>query len=174
MARGRLIFPFLVELYQLDTAATEADPDGAGPLASGYDDAFREPIQILESPDDQTGKSARVESAPILFLAQIEPIQFEKLNMMQGGDSPSSLFSIVLHYADLERRGLVDATGHAMIRKGDRLARILNCDTGALIEEIQDPPGMYVHLLQSRSFGLGTDRNILMIEFVSREQSSRG
>ena len=42
--RGRLINPFAAELAQLDTAATAADPDGPGPLTSGYDADFQETV----------------------------------------------------------------------------------------------------------------------------------
>ena len=45
--RGRLIFPFLAELYRLDTRATATtDPDGAGPLTGGYDPDFKEPVLV--------------------------------------------------------------------------------------------------------------------------------
>ena len=172
--RGRLVFPFLVELAQLDTAATEADPDGAGPLTSGYHEHFREPLMVLAAPTDQTGVSARVEATPIQFRAQIEPVQFERLEMMLGGDSPDSRFAIIAHYRDLENLNLIDSvTGKPLIRKNDRLVRILNCDTGALIEAIPDPPGLFVRQVQSRGFGPGRTRNILLIEFEEREQSVR-
>lgn len=172
--RGRLVFPFLVELAQLDTAATEGDPDGAGPLTSGYDEDFREPVMVLAAPGDQTGASARVESGPIQFRAQIEPAMFERLEMLLGGESPDSRFAIVAHYRDLERLNLVDATtGKPLIRKNDRLVRILNCDSGDLIEEIPDPPGLFVRQVQSRGFGPGRTRNLLLIEFEEREQAAR-
>ena len=47
--RGRLINPFLAELAQLDMAATAADPDGAGPLTSGYDSDFKETAMVAGS-----------------------------------------------------------------------------------------------------------------------------
>lgn len=172
--RGRLVFPFLVELAQLDTLATEADPDAGGPLTSGYHEHFREPRMVLAVPGDQTGVSARVESGPIQFRAQIEPMMFERLQMLLGGESPDSRFAIVAHYQDLERNDLVDATtGKPLIRKNDRLVRILNCDTGALIETIPNPPGLFVRQVQSRGFGPGRTRNLLLIEFEEREQSAR-
>lgn len=172
--RGRLIFPFLVELAQLDTAATAGDPDGAGPLTSGYNENFREPLMVLASPTDQTGVSARVEATPIQFRAQIEPVMFERLEMMLGGESPDSRFAIIAHYRDLENLNLIDAvTGKPLIRKNDRLVRIMNCDTGDLIEAIPDPPGLFVRQVQSRGFGPGRTRNLLLIEFEEREQSVR-
>lgn len=173
--RGRLIFPFLVELAQLDTVATEADPDGAGPLTSGYNEFFRSPVKVLENPTDQVGKDSRVESGPIQFLAQIEPKMFERLTMLAGGESPDSRFGIIAHYDDLERRGFLDATTKkTTIRKNDRLVRILNCDTGELIETIANPPGLFVHQVQPIGWGLGRERNLLLIEFEERERSIQG
>jgi len=174
MPRGRLIFPFIVELYQLDTVATEADPDGAGPLTSGYNEFFREPIKILGDPADQVGESARVESGPIQVEAQIEPEMFERLEMMLSGQSPDTRFAVVAHYANLERNGLVLSDGTPSIKKGDRLSRILSCRTGELVEPVPNPPGLFVRQTQPRSFGLGTERNLLLIEFEERSQSAVG
>lgn len=171
--RGRLIFPFIVELAQLDTQATEADPDGAGPLTSGYDETFREPLMVLADPDDQTGESTRVESV-ISFPAQIEPNMFEKLEMLAGGVSPMSRFGIVAHYSDLEDLDLVDvSTGQPKIRVNDRLHRILDCD-GNLVEVIPEVPGLYVTQVQSRGFGFVNTRNLLLVTFEERKLSARG
>lgn len=172
--RGRLIYPFVIKLAQLDTTATAADPDGAGELTSGYDEDFREPVTVLANADDQTGESTRTESGPIEFLAQVEPMQFEKLKMMASGVSPTSRFALVAHYEDLENRGLVDATtGKPTIRVNDRLVSIHNCHTGELVEAITDPPGLYVVQVQSRGFGFGRGHNLLLIEFEERAQSVR-
>lgn len=174
MPRGRLIFPFLIGLRQLDTAATAADPDGAGELTSGYDEIFREPERVLSDPDDQIGESARVEAAEIQFPVQIEPAQFERLEMMIGGESSNSRFAVITHFAELERLGLVEAaTGRPTIRKGDRLQAIYNVRTGARIETIPNPPGLFIVQVQSRGFGLGPERNLLLLSFEDRETSSR-
>lgn len=174
MPRGRLVFPFLVELAPLDTLATQADPDGAGPLTSGYDDDFREPVMVSQGATDQVGTSARVEGTPIQIKAQIEPDQFEKLEAMISGQSPeSNTFRVVMHYKDLETLGLVGADGRATINKSDRLTRILNLD-GVLVETIPDPPGLYVHQIMSRGWGLGGSiptRNLLFVDFQERSQS---
>lgn len=173
MPRGRLIFPFLVELAQLDTAATEADPDGAGPLTSGYDETFREPVSILAQPTDQVGELVREESV-ITFPAQIEPAMFERLEMFLGGRSPLSRFGIIAHFRDLENANLVDvATGKPKIQINDRLARILNMK-GELVEVIPNPPGLFVHQVQSLGFGFVDTRNLLLIAFEDRKQSILG
>lgn len=173
MPRGRLLFPFLVELAQLDTVASEADPDGAGSLTSGYNETFREPVSVLADPDDQVGSLVREESI-ITFLAQIEPGMFERLEMILGGQSPVSRFIVIAHYQDLENVNLVDeTTGKSLIQKHDRLSRILDCD-GNLVEVIPNPPGLFVHQVQSRGFGPGTSRNLLLIAFEDRKQSVSG
>ena len=172
-ARGRLIFPFLVEIAQLDTAATAADPDAGGPLTSGYDPIFRAPVKVLAAPTDQLGADSRVESGPITVRAQIEPAQFEALEMMLSGDSPNSRFAIVLHYRDLEAAGLVDpTTGRPLIRKRDRLVRILTTK-GVPVETIPNPPGLFCTQVQSTGFGPGGSRNLLLLVFEDREQSIR-
>jgi hypothetical protein len=172
MPRGKLIYPFLACFRQLDTVATAADPDGASELTTGYDEMFREPVQVLADPADQLGESARVESAEIQIPAQIEPQMFERLEMILGGEAPTSKFAVALHFKYLERNGLVDASGNPTIRKNDRLSRILTIRQ-QLVEEIKNPPGLFVHQVQSRSFGLGVNRNLCLVIFEDRKQSAR-
>lgn len=173
--RGRLIFPFLVELAPLDTAATEStDPDGAGPLTSGYDAMFRAPVKVLAESDDQVGVKARIEGALVQLPAQIEPDQMEQLAMMLSGESPSSnRFRVVCHYNDLEDAGLVNVDGTPAIRKRDRLTRILDLD-GNLVETIPNPPGLFIEQVMSRGWGLGgavPTRNLLFVDFTDRAVS---
>ena len=71
--RGRLIFPFLAELHRLDTTGTATtDPDGAGPLTSGYDPDFKEPVGV-DSNDDGIGESVRIEHPPVRLPCQVAP-----------------------------------------------------------------------------------------------------
>jgi hypothetical protein len=174
--RGRLIFPFVAEIMPLDTVATKADPDGGGVLTSGYDEDFRTTIKILETPTDQTGKSSRVEGAPILIRTQIEVEQQERLQMMLSGDSPEGRFRLIFHYKDFERLGLLDSDNKPTIKKGDRLSRLLDTK-GNLVEVIPDPPGLYVHQVMSRGWGLGgtnPTRNLIFIDFEERATSVPG
>lgn len=176
--RGRLIFPFLVELAPLDTAATEStDPDGGGPLTSGYDELFRAPVKVLADGDDQTGVKARIESALIQLPAQIEPDQMNQLSMLLSGESPeSNSFRVVFHYNDLEDQGLLHPDGTPTIKKRDRLTRILNMD-GDLVETIANPPGLFVEQVMSRGWGLGGSsptRNLLFVDFAERAVSATG
>jgi hypothetical protein len=174
MARGALIFPFIFDIAQLDTEATAADPDVAGPLTSGYDDEFREPVIIPPASGSARGVSARKESI-IQVRAQFEEGSFETQTMMLTGNSPRSIIKLVLHYQDLEDAGLVEiATGRPMLRINDRLVAVREIDNGALIETFPDPPGVYCIEVQSRSFGLGTHRNLLLMTFQQRSTSVLG
>lgn len=174
--RGRLIFPFLAELHQLDTEATAQDPDGAGPLTSGYDPDFREPIRIPQ-PGQQLGISARVEKAPIRLECQVEPGTFEAIQQLFSGNVPQGLMQLVFHYAELESRGLVDsASGDAMIRTGDRLGAIYDIKNN-LVQEIRNPPGLYITEAKPIGFGLNSahpHRNLLLVTLEDREQGARG
>lgn len=169
-ARGRLIFPFVVELAQLDTADTAADPDAGGPLTQGYDPDFREPVKVLPAAAAQTGVSSRKENL-VQVRAQIEPEQFERLAEMLSGDAAQGRFTIILHFRDLETAGLVNpTTGEALLFKRDRVVRILTTK-GVLVRTIPNPPGLYCVEVQDRGFGPGGKRNLLLMAFESRDQS---
>lgn len=166
--RGRLIWPFKAEIARLSQEGTAADPDGAGPLTSGYDPVFREPIK-------QAGVVRRVELDPIMVPCQVEDRAWEALMASAGGDDPRIEMTLVFHFRDLERMGLVDATtGDALIRKNDRLVAIRDYRTEAVIQSVTTPPGLYVTQALPRSYGLsGLSRNLLAVTFESREQSVR-
>ena len=176
MTRGRLIFPFLAELYRLDTRATATtDPDGAGPLTGGYDPDFKEPV-LVDRDGDGIGERIREEHDPVRVLCQVEPDAFEAMRMMASGNVPKSSIELVFHFADLERLDLVDAaTGDALVRPGDRLAAIRDVE-GTLIQSIRTPPGLYVTEARPTGFGLGRarpSRNLLMVSFSDRQTGAR-
>jgi hypothetical protein len=166
--RGRLIFPFLAELAQLDTAATAADPDGAGPLAAGYDPIFRSPVVRTD------GTGARVSSRAEVLVqlpTSIDDKAQEQLRMMATGNAPGRRLVLTFHFRDLERRGLVDTNGDAKIRVNDRLVRILTRD-GQLVQLFGNPPGVFVTELNPLSYGLGRKRNLLDVTLEDREQTA--
>lgn len=173
MPRGRLVFPFLIDLAQLDTSASAADPDGAGPLTSGYDEDFREPEIVPPGSGSARGEVVREESI-LQVSAQIEPDTMDQLRMMASGNSPDSEMKLALHFRELERKGLLDADGRPTIRVNDRLDAIRNKRTGDIIERIPNPPGLFVIEVQSRSFGLGTHRNLCVLTLEDRETSTTG
>lgn len=170
MSRGRLIFPQLAEIYRLDTTATAADPDGAGPLVSGYDPDFLEPVQIPGG--SQAGTDARREIAAPYIPCQVEVEAFEALQQVASGNAPNTQVRIVFHFYDLERLGLVDAsTGLAKIHAGDRLHAIRRISNESIIQMIRNPPGLYAVDAQPRSFGLSSgERNLLVVTFQPRAQ----
>jgi hypothetical protein len=170
--RGRLINPFLAELARLDTVATAADPDGPGPLVSGYDPDFKETV-VFGEPDGERA-DARKELPPVLLPCQVEVAVFEALQQLAAGNSPNSRIVLVFHFRDLERLGLVDeATGEARLRINDRLVAIHTL-RGQLVQRIRTPPGLYATEVQPQSFGLGLSRNLLLVTFDEREVAPRG
>lgn len=174
MPRGRLVFPFNVELGLLDTSATAADPDGAGPLESGYDDEFREPVMV--PPVDQTssgrGSVRRVETIHT-FRAQIEDDSDQAVQMAASGNNPSNTLGLVFHFKDLEAVGAVQvASGKPIIKApGARLISISNPRTGQLIESFEESPGYWAVQAKSMGYGLGPDRNLLLVVFQERDVS---
>ena len=170
--RGRLIFPFLAELHRLDTAGTATtDPDGAGPLTSGYDPDFKEPVGV-DTDDDGVGEPVRIEHPAVRVPCQVEPKTFEELRMFAAGNSPRSRVELVFHFRDLEQLGLVDApTGDALVRPGDRLGALYD-KAGALVQAIRKPPGLYVSEARPIGFGLHhqrPSRNLLLVAFEDRQ-----
>ena len=169
--RGRLIFPFLAELFRLDTRATaETDPDGTGPLAGGYDPDFKESV-LVDTNDDGIGERVRLEHPPVRLPCQVEPDAFDALRMLAAGNAPRSRIELVFHFTDLEREGLVDAaTGDALLRPGDRLSA-LHDTAGVLVQAVRTPPGLYA--TEARPIGFGLDltrpqRNLLLVSFGDR------
>ena len=150
--RGRLIFPFIAVLWQLD-AETAQDPD------------FREPA-----------RGPRHERGPLEVLCQVENGRQDELRMGPTGNTPDSRLSLVLHFADLERAGLVHPqTGEALLRTGDRLDALKQRD-GTLVQRFRNPPGLFATEVRPIGFGLGrgaSRRNLLLVSFEDRRQAPR-
>ena len=173
--RGRLIFPFLAELFRLDThAMATLDPDGPGPLEGGYDPDFKEPV-LVDRDDDGIGERVRQEFPPVRVPCQVEPEVFEDLRMFASGNAPRSRINLVFHFKDLERFELVDeASGDALIRTGDRLGAIHDI-AGDLVQAIRTPPGLYVTEARPIGFGLNLAqprRNLLLVSFEDRQPAA--
>lgn len=173
--RGRLIYPFLAELFRLDTRATSLeDPDGTGPLQSGYDPDFKEPV-LVDTDDDGIGERIRREHPAVRVPCQVEPEAFEALQAYPSGDSPRSVVRLVFHFGDLERMGLIDAaSGAALIHVGDRLGALYDL-CGALVQAIRTPPGLYVTEAKPLGFGLNMlrpRRNLLLVSFEDRDTAA--
>lgn len=167
MFRGRLMNPFSIELGQLNLAATAADPDGGGPLTSGYDPVFRE-TRLLHT-SNGLGVSARAETL-IKLPGQFGSTQsLSALMEAQNGNLSPTEFEILFHFRDLERLGLIDTvTGTAKIKIGDRLNAIYKCCDGSLIQQVKNPPGCFC-TKASPTFGLHNSRNLLITSWKSRD-----
>lgn len=161
--RGRLIFPFLAELYRLDPGAMAGQPPG-------YDDDFKEPA-LLDSDGDGVGNAFRRERPPVRLPCQVETETIEAMRMMPSGNAPQSRLELVFHFGDLERQGLVDmASGEALLRPGDRLGGLFDTD-GELVWAVRTPPGLYVTEARPTGFGLSRRRprrNLLVVSFSER------
>lgn len=165
--RGRLIFPFLVEIAQLDIDATAADPDGAGPLTSGYDPDFREARTLPSA--DRLGVSARKEATLVKVPGQFGSTDaFLKLQMLAGGNMGATGFVVLFHFEDIEALGMVDSAGNATIKVGDRLNAIYRYLDGVLVQTIPPVPGAFI-TEAAPIFGLEGERNLLQVTFKSRD-----
>ena len=168
MTRGRLIFPFFAELFRFDAEATGSDDDGPGPLPAGFDPDFRESVV-----DATTTRPRRRELMPIRVPCQIEPEAFEALAMTAAGNAPRSAMTLIMHLADLESRGLVDAaTGNPRIAIHDRLSAIFD-RRGRPVFAAPDPPGLFVTEVRPAGFGLGGRRNLVFVFFDARNRAPR-
>jgi hypothetical protein len=163
--RGRLVFPFLAEIYRLDRSETAVSP--------GYDPDFKEPA--LVDVGNAIGERARSEHPPVRLPCQIEPEDFDALQMFASGDVPQSHLRLLCLFRDLEHAALVDrATGDALIRTGDRLGAIFD-SSGDLVQRIRTPPGLYVTEARPIGFGLFMPRprrNLLLLTFSERSTAA--
>lgn len=170
MPRGRTIFKFIARIALLDTEAMQRDPDGAGPLVSGYDEDFQEPVVIKRNSDDRVGDVLRKESL-IEAPAQIDPRVFDAISQVLGGTSPNTDIELTFHFQNLEQLNLVDRDGIPKISIADRLDSIWTCD-GRLVQDIP-LPGLFVTQTRPAGWGLSLrnpQRNLLVVRFEDRDQ----
>lgn len=166
--RGRLIWPFTVDIARLDTAATAAEA-GVGYVTGGYDPDFKEPVMLDQgpgSPDVSTRQETLVEQVP----CQVHPEKgkYDGLDMTLSGAEMKFQLRLILHYVDLEARSLIDSDGSALFKVNDRLVAIRQFD-GTLVRDFSNKP-LYITEVQDRSFGLsGLQRNLVMLTFEDRD-----
>ena len=161
--RGRLIFPFLAEVFRLDTRAMAT-------MTPGYDPDFKEPA-LVDTDGDGVANPYRRKHPPVRVPCQVEPEALDALRMTPSGNTPRSSVDLVFHFRDLERMGLVDAaTGEALIRTSDRLGALYDA-AGQLVWAVRTPPGLYVTEARHAGFGLfrrRPRRNLLVVSFTDR------
>lgn len=170
--RGALIFPISAEIARLDLTGTASDPDAGGPLVSGFDADYREPTLLPSG--DGLGTANRREVL-LQIPAQVDAYDsghedFDRLQMLPTGDAKSAVMILILHFADLEAMGLVDATtGRSLIKQGDRLNALYR-PTGELIQTFPNPPGLFCREAEPIGIGFDGQRNLLKLTFQSRDQ----
>ena len=164
-----MIFPFLAEVSQIDPTRTDKDPDAGGPLARGYDPDFREPATFTDAAGSRQIATKRVSKC---VPCQVEVEEFESLQRTHQGDAPTSLIRLVFHFSDLEKSGLVSPdTGEGEIRPTDQLLSLRRrCFPDKVVQRFRDNPGLFAVESLPRSFGLGQQRNLLVVRFEERRR----
>lgn len=167
---GRLIWPFVAEIFRLDTAGIEAqtpptDHQGDG---GGFDKDFRE--ANLQGSSDEGTLGRKEEATPLLIPCQVEDEEFETLRQQSQGNVPTSRASLVFHAKDIEDLGLLDSNNEINIRVNSRLNRILEKGTQAQVWKPRNPPGLFLTMIRPASFGLsGLKRNLYLSVWEDRE-----
>ena len=168
--RGKLIHPFWAQIALLDTLETSKDPDGSGPLTSGYDPVFKEPVALPPATGEGAGAIVREEKL-VRLPCQVEVTSYDKLQILFNGNSPDGFITLIFHFKDLERLGFVDeSTGEATLRIGDRLDSIYD-KCGRLVQWLREP--LFCVQVQPSSFGLGGARNLLQVTYQSRDSGMK-
>jgi len=160
--QGRLIQAFLAEFYRLDTVTTRS--------SDHYDDDFGE-VTRTDSDGDGIGEVQRSDHAAVKVPCQIARRTFEGLQAHDMGNVPQSDLVLWLHFNDLERLSLVADNGLPLIHTGDRLSRILEIGSEALVMTIRTPPGLYVTDATASGWGLcmaQPTRNLLRVQLSER------
>jgi hypothetical protein len=165
---GRLIRPQIALIYQLDTVTTAADPDGIGPLTTGYDADLGD---VLPYDVGTVRTSSRKEKTVIRLPVQIESETYDQTQQVAQGNTQGRRMTLITHFDELRKLSLIDADGLPMLYRGDRLGSIVHAKTGVLIIKVTEPHGLFIEETCPISFGLsGADRNLLRISLTSRAQ----
>lgn len=162
--RGRLIQRFVARIAKLDRDSQR--------LAEHYDDDFKEPVLVDNG--DRIGTIERAESL-VEVPCQVKPVMLDKLAMLAGGNSPHGQFIIILHFKDLEAKGLVCDNGLADFHAGDRLCALLS--TRGLVE-LQFEGVQRLYLTENKPIGWGLSmtharRNLLLLRFEERKEAGQ-
>lgn len=158
MFRGRLIYPFLIGIAQLDLETSTYDPD------------FKE--TVVGSTSDRLGAAERAETMVQVPGQFGNPQTFMQLQEANTGNLAQNEFEILFHFRNLEELGLVEAsTGTALIKVGDRLDAIYECCDGSLIQKMAAP----VFCVRANPiFGLHMRRNLLSTLWKRRDAGGSG
>lgn len=162
MARGRLICKFIAKFARYDTAATPMNLLWNAPAV--VDDGT------------QAGVSARLEK-PLEFRVQLSSFdELERLRKRISGNDPLSQLRLVAHKRELENRGLVRSDGTPDIIVQDRLVEIVTVRTDLVELRVPEPPGLFVHEVTPRGWGLSLSnprQNLWFIILRGKDRSVR-
>ena len=173
MLRVPLLYPSAVVISRLSPTLTHnVDPDGAGPLTSGYDPDLLEPYPYedttVTTPEgEETVATTTRYNTPIRIPCQVEIRTSEELRQVFQGDAPVTEWVFVLHNSDLSRLGLLDMDcGCApKLKTNDRIDRI----------EVLGSPGklayrlkhvLYIYRIDPGSWGMGPSGQDLHIVYT--------
>lgn len=153
-----LIFPFLAEIYRLDTAMT-------GAVGDGYDDDFRETRVRTQAGRREV---SRYEKTPVRLPVQIEDQVWDALNMVAGGNLSDKEIVFVAHRRWLLTNGYVNAeTGKVLFNVGDRCGAIYT-KRNKLVHTVPNPPGLFCLEVRPISYGLDGTLNLILFRFAGR------
>lgn len=163
--RGRLLpfgKPFSADIAQLDTAATEA--------AGEYDPLWRTPVLKVVDGQRVVARQERI----VRLKCQVEAGQHMAQTQTPNGDVPRTSLDLVFHFEELEKNGLIDpATQGPLLRVNDRLVAIYNGECQLVQTYPGLPGGVYATHVQPRGWGLGGQRNLVVVSFQDRPQGLR-
>ena len=158
-SRGRLIAPLIIEVVVLDKSSSASDRD---------DD-----LRSFSTSRPFGARGLRVSgktysSTTYRLRAQLEPVAINKMTGSQAGNIPDYRTSFIIHFRQLEKLNLVDATSGKPILEGARINAIYKRN-GDLSRRYDDPP---VHVIELREIGqgLGGNRNLLQLVTDDRPQ----
>jgi len=157
--RVRLIKPVLLEIAQLDTAATKA--------SGGYDPDFG---AVRVATKDGKRISERKEKAPIRLRGQFEDQTQNALRLFGAGNSPEAKVATTFEYRDLEEQKLIDPDSKLpLINVNDRLRAVYSID-GELVMAFRNR-GLYAVEVRPASIGLDRKAGIVIVRWNDRALS---
>lgn len=168
--RGRLHHKHTAEFAVLDARAIrEEETASSPPVASGFDDDFKEVIVFSQAGTKRM--SARLERT-IYVKCNIEIDTEDALDQRAAGNSPNSKVVLVIHRKELERHALIDVdSGECKIRVNDRLNAVRD-RCGHIVQKIRTPNGLYVTEVKP-SYGIGSLPDLVLMTCEDREQFTR-
>lgn len=160
----RILFPFWVEVAQLDAVATQN--------VQGYDTTFEE-VRVLSTP---ARTSQRQEKPSVFIPSQIMAPSWEALQQMNAGNIPLSVITLVWSERTLRRLGFIvpdwveapAVAGECLIRVNDRVVSIRD-KCKKVVQAIRTPPGLYITEMRP-IFGVAQQRDFFYVSLGDRQQ----